>query len=340
MDLIRLALERAASAAEALHIITRLLERHGQGGNGGHLVQSFYHNGFIIADAREAFVLETVNRDWVVERVRAPRSISNIYSIGRHPDAASDGLLGFVRAAGWSSDPSPDYARAIANPAREHIGNAGARHASTTASMTQRVGQITPLDVMRALRDHGDAESSQLSWRADCTTRRSVCMHAGAMEKPGHTVGSLISHLTEDASVHWVTGTSTPCLSIFKPVCLDAPLPSQGPLPTDQFDPRALWWRGEVLNRRALMLGMGEVLEELQPERDALEQRFLERMSSVTSTTDRHARGQIVQECWREASELLDLWIARLRSRPLPATANDSVAEAWRHMNALARFEL
>ena len=36
MDLLRLALERAATAAEALSVITDLLERHGQGGPCGH----------------------------------------------------------------------------------------------------------------------------------------------------------------------------------------------------------------------------------------------------------------------------------------------------------------
>ena len=40
MDLVRLALERAADAAEALDVITTLLERHGQGGNCAHKRQA------------------------------------------------------------------------------------------------------------------------------------------------------------------------------------------------------------------------------------------------------------------------------------------------------------
>src|SRR3954467_15059546 len=46
MDLLRLGLERAATAAEAVHVITTLLEQHGQGGSCGHLTQRFYHNSF------------------------------------------------------------------------------------------------------------------------------------------------------------------------------------------------------------------------------------------------------------------------------------------------------
>ncbi|MGE0719525.1 MAG: carcinine hydrolase/isopenicillin-N N-acyltransferase family protein, partial [Alphaproteobacteria bacterium] len=60
MDLLRLALERSTSAAEAVDVITGLLEAHGQGGSCGHLEERFYDNSFIVADAREAFVVETI----------------------------------------------------------------------------------------------------------------------------------------------------------------------------------------------------------------------------------------------------------------------------------------
>ena len=58
MDLLRLALERSATAAQALEIITGLLSDHGQGGICGHEDKRFaYHNSFIIADPREGWVL-------------------------------------------------------------------------------------------------------------------------------------------------------------------------------------------------------------------------------------------------------------------------------------------
>jgi dipeptidase len=51
MDLLRLALERSATAKEAVETITRLLETHGQGGGCGHEDRRFtYHNSFIVAD--------------------------------------------------------------------------------------------------------------------------------------------------------------------------------------------------------------------------------------------------------------------------------------------------
>ncbi|MBS0360436.1 MAG: C69 family dipeptidase, partial [Proteobacteria bacterium] len=102
MDLVRLGLERATTAAEAVEVMIDLLERHGQGGDCGHLARFYYHNGFIVADAREAYVLETVGRWWVVERVRHHRALSNAYSIGKSFDDVSEELAAFAQAQGWT----------------------------------------------------------------------------------------------------------------------------------------------------------------------------------------------------------------------------------------------
>ena len=78
MDLLRLALERADSAARAVAVIVALLEEFGQGGGCGHENRRFtYHNSFLVADAHGAYVLETAGQRYAVEEVRGPRSISN-----------------------------------------------------------------------------------------------------------------------------------------------------------------------------------------------------------------------------------------------------------------------
>lgn len=83
MDLVRLALERAQSAEEAVGTIAGLLETHGQGGNCGFEHQFYYNNAFLIADRTGAFVLETLSKDWVVKKIgHGVASISNAYSIG------------------------------------------------------------------------------------------------------------------------------------------------------------------------------------------------------------------------------------------------------------------
>jgi len=336
MDLIRLALERAASAAEAVATITELLERYGQGGNCGHLIPSYYNNGFIIADAREGFVLETIGREWMRERATAVRSISNIYSIGRKADATSAGLSDIMHK--WTSEAEPDYAAVITNPDREHLGNAGARRACTTSLLRSRCGRLTVTDMMNILRDHGQGDRLHPEWAQDATHRRTVCMHAGNDDRNGQAVGSLVSEVHEGQAVHWVTGTSAPCVSIFKPVLFNVPLPKHGPPPTDRFDPLSLWWRSEKLYREAMMGDFAKWLELIRPERDALEADFRRRIRGVMSGGDREEQAREVQACWEEAMETQNRWHSRLQGQD--PTRGDSIGAAWKRMSEIAGLQL
>ena len=66
MDLLRLGVERGQSAKEALNVITDLLEEFGQGGGCAYGQQGWtYHNSFLIADTKEAYVLETADKWWI-----------------------------------------------------------------------------------------------------------------------------------------------------------------------------------------------------------------------------------------------------------------------------------
>ena len=77
MDFLRLALERATNASAAVEVITTLLAQHGQGGGNGFSHEFYYHNSFLIADSREAWVLETSGFQWAARQVKDIGSTSN-----------------------------------------------------------------------------------------------------------------------------------------------------------------------------------------------------------------------------------------------------------------------
>lgn len=91
MDLVRLGLERASSADDAVEVMIELLERYGQGGSGHEHRDKPYWSSFVVADAAGAWVLETSGTTWATERVADVRAISNrttipaFDAVHRHP---------------------------------------------------------------------------------------------------------------------------------------------------------------------------------------------------------------------------------------------------------------
>lgn len=93
MDMVRLALERTRSAKETLRFLIDLIEDYGQGGNYSYEKKFRYHNSFIAADPREAWVLETAGRYWVAKKVADIYSISNALTIDSDWDLAHDDVM-------------------------------------------------------------------------------------------------------------------------------------------------------------------------------------------------------------------------------------------------------
>ena len=334
MDLVRLALERAASAAEALAAMTDLLERYGQGGNCGHLTPSYYHNSFMIADATEAFVLETVGRQWLAQRVCGARAISNDYSIRGDVERTSDGLPTLLRDLGWVDAAPPSYADLLADPHAAHIGSAEGRRTRATSLLRQREGSLNVRDIMSILRDHDPTGQCETPWNPSSAHRLSLCIHAGADERISQTTGAMACEIRAKDSVHWVIGTAAPCISIFKPVLLDLPLPVQGLRPTDRYDSESLWWRHERLHRAVLLGDFAHFLEIIRAQRDALEADFHAKVTAVVRGGSTGERTQVIAACWKEAIDTENGWIAQWRASGEPDRT--PYAAAWSRRNRIA----
>lgn len=268
MDMLRLALERADSAREACDVITRLLLAHGQGGGCGHEDRGFtYHNSYLIVDRREGYVLETAGRLWAVEPIRGPRTISNGLTIPRFRREHARWLYGFAASC------------------------------ELRRSRTQRLARNTDsaAGLMALLRDYGGRETPRYNWFNGGMT--SPCMHAGGLVAASQTTASWVSELGSENERHWVTATSIPSLSLFKPVSIGAPQ-DLGPAPGDQNDPDSLWWKHERFARR-VMRDPSQWLPSFSAERDAIEASWL---ASPPSS----------REAFALHHDLLDRWNARL----------------------------
>ena len=103
MDLVRLGLERGSSARAAVAVMTGLLDRYGQGGSGHDpaLVgkDKPYWSSFLVADATEAWIVETSGATWQAAPVTRSAALSNRTCIPsfdaehRHPGQPVERLI-------------------------------------------------------------------------------------------------------------------------------------------------------------------------------------------------------------------------------------------------------
>lgn len=269
MDLVRLGVERAATASSAVEVITGLLETHGQGGGCGHENRSFtYHNSFIVADPRAAYVLETAGRRWQAQRVENAWSISNGLTLPR--------MVG-----------ESDRLRTAVSACRVRRG--------MTLAATERANSVAGLMAALRAHEHGPVPAYRLLNGG----MSAPCMHAGGVVASSQTVASWVAELRPDGARHWVTATSAPCVSLFKPVRVETPL-DLGPAPTDRADQRSLWWRHERLHR-AVMQDPARLLPLFKDQRDAVESRWLASPPDPASA-------------FREADQLLADWTLQIES--------------------------
>jgi dipeptidase len=212
MDMLRLALEKAENARSALEYIITLNERYGQDACGGFRDKGmYYHNSFLIADALEAYVLETAGQFWVVEEVKGFRAISNGLSIGSEYAAVHPKAADFAKNKGWLKKGEEfHFAKAFSAFWMPKLARCTARR---QLSESHAKPDFSVSDAFRALRSHA-VEPFQ---PAKGTTG-SVCMHASGLFAPHQTTGSMVAFLRKGQThTVWLTGSSAPCLSLYKP---------------------------------------------------------------------------------------------------------------------------
>lgn len=349
MDMLRLALERCDSARRAVDLITELLGTYGQSGNCGFKHPTYYHNSFLVADSREAWCLETSGRYWAAQRITDTRSISNGLTIGKDWDRASPGLVEHAVERRWCKSAADfDFARCYSDLVFTRLDGCRPRQRRSTQLLEEQHGRHTVLTAMAALRDHG-AGATAPNWSpGQGLVMDKLCVHAGlGPTRPSQSTGSMVAHLSSVRPTFWLTGTSAPCTSLFKPVFLNGSgLPDLGPEATGLADGESLWWRHERLHRATLKdFGIRHSL--YAAERDEVQANWVSEarqvMAEATGLTEEERATRLrglTDACFMRSEALEQAWLERVKQSPVRQSAYPLFDYAWRGYNREARFGL
>jgi hypothetical protein len=187
MDMLRLALHNAHDGAEALGVLTHLMESFGQGGNGSYEGTLKYHNSFLISDAKEAYLLESAGRQWESRRIGQHHTISNSYSI-------------------------PEFSRIHASKIHLLFTKGESRRKRSLSLVGSSSGSVESMKTI--LRDNlgmkGPMDHSM----------GSICMDSTGFVK-SRTMASMVVSYRNGKPLAWMTGSPLPNFSPFLPFPLD-----------------------------------------------------------------------------------------------------------------------
>lgn len=304
MDLVRLGLERGASAEQAVEVMTGLLERYGQGGPAGYQDRRFcYDSSFIVADGRGAWVLETAGRSWAARRVQGHYAISNALTIGADYDRSSDDLR----------DARADFSRRFDTRFMPYFARSHQRRALSVECLS-RDGAAGFARMAAHLRTHASGNENPADG-----SNADVCMHSAGLIRRHQTTGSMIVRLRPGRPDTLFTGTSAPCLSIFRPAAFTGDWSVLTPEAERIEAP--LWRRHEWLHRWAL--ADPGLRERLRATRDEVERQMFALLEPEAQADEALHRADRLAAAWHKV-----LWES-LAKLPSPR-----LSRHWRGLSA------
>ena len=320
-DLVRLALERAHSARDAVHVITQLMHVHGVVARRGiGALRPRAHPSFLIADAREGWLLETAGPHWAAKRVQGTGVHSDMLTIGLDADLLSSDAYSFARAERRCTGTSDfHFGRAFGDPLAPALSGARARRAASSRVLASARGRIHFATAAAALRDHGGREP------AEGMTRSMMCAHASywPTRLRGQTTGSLIVRSDVHGVRCWATGTSSPCLGVLKPIVLGAPSTlDPGPRPHGRYDAHSLYWQHELVHRHVLVAPRAR-FDNVAAACAQLERHF-------TTPDGELVAGTSWQRAWDDHRAILDEWAHPVLSMRAARDSRFLFARFWR----------
>jgi len=294
MDFVRLGLERASTAPHALEILIELLATYGQGGIADAVHNEAYDSSFLIADATEAFVLDTSGTEYAAAPVTRGTAISNRLTVGTQWTQASPDL-----APGDDFDRFRDLDAPTASAdARRSAGLAFLR------AQRDRGAGLAPAEVAAHLRDHGHGPWGAPGSHGPAQPPpaggpgpggASVCMHESQRAVTAASfIAVLPTDLAEGAPLRAYVASGSPCASIFVPAF---PRTAAGPPPFVPFELSCepMWRAADAVRQR--VDADPEAIEEVRSVLDPIED---ELWAEADDVVDRPQEWSAVAATWGE----------------------------------------
>jgi len=314
MEVVRLALERAATAREAVTVMTQVIERHGQGEFENDRGVRTYDNLFLAADPREAFVLEAAGHDWAMRHAEDTHSISNVGTLGADAEQVS-GTASATAAGLGLYDPVAgqpfQFAEAFAD--RDRSASGLARQRRSAALLRKHEGTIDARTMMRILSDHSDGAQPDEPFVEDPRGPESICVHREEGHSRSATAASLVADLCSDDSrlpVYWC-GLSSPCMTLLYPVFIQGDLPQALGIGGEMPSGDSPWW---VFRRRALdgFRGGQERRSEIRTAWTGLQNELFESAYVMASQGKEMLEAGQEREARRMLTEYMEQTVARM----------------------------
>jgi hypothetical protein len=215
-DLVRLMLERAHSARQAVDLACDLICRHGLGESSSNVP---HDSAFLIADAGESFVLESAGRHWAYQEVRQARAISDTCTVRQDWDGVAPGFAAHAIENGWwPADGSKVDFAGVAAPTPNP--DAVRRWGRATLLLEEQNGHIDLAFIRRLLSDHYEGCPDEADPLRPRRGPSPLCPHGELRDDV--TIGaSLTVHLGGEPSrrIAWIC-PGPPCIGVYLPVVL------------------------------------------------------------------------------------------------------------------------
>lgn len=276
-DLLRLALERTKTAEQAVELITELLAEYGQNVYSGYKSKNAYYcNSFLITDYNDSYLLETVGKEWGAIKIKSGYyALSSVLTLEQTFDLKSENLIDFAHKNKWIKKGKEFSMKEAYGKKTLFSSDKSEKRRSLMENLLQEhKGKFNIQNAMDILSYHNKKETSFNPSKSDDTD---ICRHT-TKSSNAQTNGSMITELRPESKKFtcWLTGTSAPCISLFKPVYIPGENLYQGVFkePTSLKDD-SLWWKAEIFHRN-VSLNYQKIKATFDKERLEIQQRLID----------------------------------------------------------------